>query len=120
MNIMTHTLPLQRQLAFLSLSLASAIVLAQAVDHLEANPDYDDRVIDEIFESAGEWRQSPPTPAAKIEWRVSQEPIAPESRIRIGADSAYEEMRNRNDDRYRNIGGELDQLRPSTVLKFSF
>ncbi len=109
--------PIYRQLAFMSLSLASAIVLAQTVDRLDPQANFDDRVTDEIFDSAGQWRQPPPV---ENPWRSIPDETVQDRRFHFGADSAYEEMQYQSNDRYRTKGSLYDDYRPSPLFRYNF
>lgn len=111
--------PIYRQLAFLSLSLASAIVLAQTIEHFDPQANFDKRLTDEILDNSGQWRQAPPE---ENEWRPQNAPdeTVQNRRFHFGADSAYEEMQYRSDDRYRNMGSKFDDVRPSPLFRFNF
>ncbi len=109
--------PLSRHFAFIGLSLASVIVLAQAVEHLEPGASFDTRQADKIFDSAGEWRQPPPT---ENPWRSIPDNTVQDRRFHFGSDSAYEEMQYRGNDRYRSKGSTYDDMRPSPLFRYNF
>jgi len=112
-----HWQALPRQLSFMGLSLVSAIVLAQAVDHLDPGANFDTRQTDQIFDSAGKWRQAPP---AENQWRSIPDDTVQDRRFHFGADSAYEEMQYQSNDRYRSKGSTYDDYRPSPLFRYNF
>jgi len=109
--------PVYRQLAFASLSLASAFALAQTIEHFDPQANFDQRVTDEIFDSAGQWRQPE---ADENQWRAGEDKTVNNRRFHFGSDSAYEQMQYRSDDRYRNMGSAYDDIRPSPLLRYNF
>ena len=117
MTATTDMLSIYRQLAFMSLSLASALVLAQTVDRLDPQATFDDRVTDEIFDSAGKWRQAPPV---ENQWRSIPDETVQDRRFHFGADSAYEQMQYQSDDRFRTKGSIYDDYRPSPLFRYNF
>ena len=113
----TASLPVRNQwLVSLPVMLFSLAVLAENSARLDILPtDDDDRLTEEIYNSAAGWR----TPAAyENEWR--RETPQPASRIQFGYDSAYEEMRAR-DDNYGvdTVSGGIDHPQ-NTQLRISF
>lgn len=101
----------------LLLLLFSLIALAENSSRLDILPaDGDDRLTDEIYNSATGWR----TPAvSENEWRrgVKQQP---KSRIQFGYDSAYEEMRARDNNYGFDTGlGGVDHPQ-NTQFRISF
>jgi hypothetical protein len=100
-------------LLFLSFSL---VVLAENSARLDILPaDDDDRLTDEIYTNANVWR----TPTVnENEWRRGTQQQT--SRIQFGYDSAYEEMRARDNNNGLDTGlGGLDHPQ-NTQLKISF
>ncbi len=115
-----HGPDLYRHLTFVGLSLASAVVLAQAVDHMEPGASFDTRQTDAIFDSAGEWRQPPPV---ENPWRSIPDETVQDRRFHFGSDSAYEEMQYQNNDGYRfdmDMGTSGSDYRPSTLFRYNF
>jgi hypothetical protein len=109
-----------RQLTFLGFSLASAIVLAQAVDHMDPGASFDTRQTDAIFDSAGEWRQPPPV---ENSWRSIPDETVQNRRFHFGSDSAYEEMRYRDNDGFSfdmDMGTSGSDYRPSTLFRYNY
>ncbi len=108
---------LHHKLSFFGLMLVSAMVLAQSADRLNPNASFDTRQTDQIFDNAGQWRQTEPVENA---WRSA--PITPvdDRRFHFGADSAYEEMQYQSDDRFRNKGSLYDEYRPSPLFRYNF
>ena len=106
-------------LSFIALSLASAMVLAQSVNRLNPDASFDTRQTDEIFDSAGQWRQPEPV---ENPWRSDDTPKDPvdDRRFHFGADSAYEEMQYRKDDRFRSKGSNYDDYRPSPLFRYNY
>ncbi len=108
---------LHRKLSFLGLSLACAVVLAQSVDRLNPGASFDTRQTDEIFDNAGQWRQAEPV---ENPWRNTPDIAVDDRRFHFGADSAYEEMQYRSDDRFRIKGSLYDEYRPSPLFRYNF
>jgi hypothetical protein len=100
----------------LSVMLFSLVVLAEDATRLEISPAYDDdRVTDEIYNSANGWRKPP---EYESEWRPQRQ--MHESRIQFGYDSAYEEMRTSGNDNSLDTGlGVIDHPQ-NTQLKINF
>jgi hypothetical protein len=109
---------LHRKLSFMGLSLASAMVLAQSVEHLNPDASFDARQTDKIIDSAGQWRQPEPV---ENPWRSSTpDNSVDDRRFHFGADSAYEEMQYQSDDRFRTKGSVYDEYRPSSLFRYNF
>jgi hypothetical protein len=117
MMVMVDTRPVYRQFILLSLSLVSAFAIAQSVEHFDPQPNFDDRVTDEIFDSAGKWRQAP---TVENGWRTRKDETVQNRRFHFGPDSAHEEMRYRNEEQFRDMGSDYYDLRPSSILKYNF
>lgn len=100
----------------LSVMLFSLVVSAENATRLDILPaDDDDRLTDEIYNSANGWRTST---EYENEWRQGTEQQA--SRIQFGYDSAYEEMRARDNNYGTDTGlGGIDHPQ-NTQLKISF
>lgn len=111
----TVVVPGNRWLIGASVLLTSAIVLAQSVDRLEISPVYDDLPIDEIYESAGSWRKPP---MYESEWRAPRK--EKEGRIKFGYDSAYEQLRARQDGQFSTNQFESNNPTPSTQFRLNF
>ena len=106
---------LARWLIASSVLLISAFVLAEGNARLEAPPLYDQILSDEIYERAEGWRE----PAVEEdEWRTSRP--EPKSRIRFGYDSAYEELRARDETRYSSKPINQRDIQPSTQINLGF
>jgi len=92
--------PLNGRLLVLGMLLTSAVVLAQtAADRLESSRSFDDVVVDQIHEDAGLWRKTP-EPEVENQWRATPaKPMERDSRVTWGYDSAYEELRSRDNER---------------------
>ena len=106
----------RRWLIGLSLMLFSIVVLAQNATRLNISPAYDDdRLSDEIYSSAGGWR-SPPE--YESEWRPEKQ--EQQSRIQFGYDSAYEEMRARDNNYTLNPGLGLKDHPQNAQFKIGF
>ena len=88
--------PENRLLVWLGFLLASTIILAETGTRLELPPKYDEIISEEIYQSAGGWRESSPT---EYDWRAPPKKKK-EGRIKFGydTDSAYEQMGARQDD----------------------
>ena len=92
MNTITKEHTSSQWLISLPVMLFSLVVLAENPARLDIlSADDDDRLTDEIYNSANGWR--PPTVYVN-EWRQGTQQQA--SRIQFGYDSAYEEMRDRD------------------------
>ena len=101
----------------LLLLLFSLVVLAENTARLDILPaDGDDLMTDEIYHNATGWR----TPTAhENEWRREAQQ-QPTSRIQFGYDSAYEEMRARDNNYSLDTGlGGIDHPQ-NTQLRISF
>jgi hypothetical protein len=96
--------------------LSSLIVPAENSARLEIfSTDNDDRLTDEIYNSANGWRKPP---GYVNEWRPEKQ--KQESRVQFGYDSAYEEMRARDNDYSLDRGlGDIDHPQ-NTQLNISF
>jgi hypothetical protein len=103
--------------AIILLVLMSTIVVAQTVERLESSPDYDDLSREEIFNSNTEWRTEPP---AENEFRADAPVPRSSSRIQIGTNPDYEEIRKRDESLRNTQQHEFGGDRPSTILRFSF
>ena len=105
-----------RWLVGLSVMLFSIVVLAENAARLDILPaDDDDRLTDEIYNSANGWRSST---EYENEWRRGTQQQA--SRIQFGYDSAYEEMRARDNNSGLDTGlGGIDHPQ-NAQFKISF
>jgi hypothetical protein len=105
-----------RCLIGLSVMLFSLVVLAENAARPDISPVYDDdRLTNEIYDNATEWRKPP---AYESEWRPEKQ--KQNSRIQFGYDSAYEEMRARDNDYSTDTGvGRIDHPQ-NTQLNISF
>lgn len=105
--------------ALLILFCLSVLAFAQSQERLDPQASFDQRVTDDIFDDAGKWRQ--PSPPAEDLWRSQPDETVQDRRFHFGSDSAYEEMQYRNDDRFRTMGSEYDDImRPSPLFKYNF
>lgn len=95
--------------------LASAIVVANDSARLEISPTYGDLLTDDIYESAESWRKPP---KFESEWRAPKP--KEKSRIKFGYDSAYEEMRARENTRSFDDQFDLREPKPSTLMRWKF
>ena len=111
--------PTCRQLAVFGILLVASVALAQTVDRLGFRLTYDDIVAQEIYDSTGAWRESPTT---DDEWRAAQKQDSgrSKSKFKFGYDSAYEEMRSRENYDYRTDHFDIGEVKPNTVLRFNF
>ena len=109
-----------RQIFSILIFLSSAVVYAQNLNRNDTGSTFDDRVVKEIYQDANDWRI--PEPSAEDEWRAGEQQVGhgKKPRVFIGADSAYEEMRIREDNRFRTNELEFGAERPTTILRFSF
>ena len=108
---------IQRPLIFMGLSLLSALALAQTIDRMDPNATFDTQHRDEIFNSAGKWRQAPP---AENQWRSIPDETVPDRRFHFGSNSAHEEMQYRNDNSFRDMGSLYDDYQPSSMFRYNF
>jgi hypothetical protein len=105
-----------RWLIGLSVMLFSIAVLAENASRIDIAPTYDDdRVTDEIYNSASGWRTPP---EFESEWRPERQ--QQQSRIQFGYDSAYEEMRARDNDNRLDTGMGLKDHPQNTQFKIGF
>lgn len=96
--------------------LFSLIVLAENAGRLDISPvSPDDRLANEIYNSASGWR-SPPE--FENEWRPEKQERV--SRIQFGYDSAYEEMRARDNNFALDTGSSLADQPQNTQFKIGF
>ena len=95
--------------------LASAFVLAKDNARLVISPADGEILSDDIYERAEGWREQP---MFESEWRAPRQ--EPQSRIRFGFDSAFEEVRAR--DRAMNTSRRMDLIDrpPTSQFRFSF
>jgi len=109
--------PGNRLLVWLGFLLASTIILAETGNRLELPPMYDEIIPEEIYQSAGGWREPP---RAEYDWRASEK--KKEGRIKFGydADSVYEQMRARQNDYFVTKQIELSDPKPNTLFRLEF
>lgn len=111
----TVAIPGNRWLLGFSVLLTSAIALAQSSDRLEISPNYDDLLTDEIYESADSWRKPP---MFESEWRAPRK--EKEGRIKFGYDSAYEQMRARQDEQSSTGQFDFNDSKTSSQFRLNF
>lgn len=100
----------------LSVILYSIVAFAESANRLDISPAYDDdRLADQIYNSASGWRTPP---EYESEWRPEKQ--KQESRIQFGYDSAYEEMRARGSDYTLNTGLGIKDQPQNTQFKIGF
>lgn len=97
------------------LLLISFLVQAEDEARLELSPTYREMLTDDIYENSDDWRKPP---MFESEWRVPK--TQENSRIKYGYDSAYEELRLRNDTYTADPGIELREPKPNTLFRFNF
>ena len=114
---MPEVIPAKQMWVLILFILTSTIVVAQTIERLESSPNYDDLSREEIFNSNTEWRTEPP---ATNEFRANTPVPSSRSRIQIGADPDYEQMRIRDDALLNAQQHEFGDTRPSTILRFNF
>jgi len=100
---------------FTSGMLLWAIVLAAEDGRLEISPTYGEILSDEIYERAEDWREPP---KFESEWRTTQP--QKKGRIKFGYDSAYEEIRAREDDLSSSRQLNLRDPKPNTLFRLEF
>ena len=115
--VMPVAFPAKQILAVILFVLMTTIVVAQTVERLESSPDYDDLSREEIFNSNTEWRTEPPV---ENEFRANAPVPSSNSRIQIGTNPDYEEIRRRDESLRNTQQHEFGGDRPSTILRFSF
>ena len=108
-------IPGNRWLLGFSILLTSAIVLAQSGDRLKISPGYDEFLTDEIYESADSWRKPP---MFESEWRAPRK--EKEGRIKFGYDSAYEQMRTRQDEKSSTSSFDINDPKTSSQFRLNF
>jgi hypothetical protein len=104
-----------RWLIGLPVMLFTLAVLAENTARLEISPAYDDRLTNEIYDDTSGWRKPP---AYESEWR--QEKPKQESRIQFGYDSAYEDLRSRNNDSSSDTDFGLADRLQNTQFRIGF
>jgi hypothetical protein len=95
--------------------LASAIVVARDNERLDAPPEVNTMMSDEIYEQAEGWRGSGATGG---DWRAPEP--QPSSRIHFGFDSAFEEKQIRNIGYRETQRSNLRETRPNTQFRIDF
>lgn len=115
-----HAIPitepaLTRWLTASGILLVSAFVLADDTARLEAPPLYGQILSDDIYERAEGWREPQ---MAGDGWRESKP--EPKSRVRFGYDSAYEELRARDETQYSSKPINQGDVRPTTQFNLGF
>ena len=104
---------LPRWLLASAILLVSALVLAEESKRLAAP--YDQILSDDIYERAEGWREPQTT---GDEWRRPK--TEPQSRMKFGYDSTYEELRARDETRYSGKPISEGNVRPSTQINLGF
>jgi hypothetical protein len=104
-----------RGLLWLGILVVSVITLANEGGRLKISPFYDDLQKDEIYDGAAEWRKPP---MYESEWRAPRKPT--EGRIEFGYDSAYEQMRAREEEFFPRREFELHEPKPSSQFRIKF
>ena len=99
--------------------LVSTVVIADTIDRFDSESVYDERVTEEIYEDAIDWRIPPAT--AEDEWRAAQqEAEQQQSQFRFGFDSAYEQTRSQQSDFFRSQQDEIGGSKPTSQFRFSW
>ncbi|MGB5259941.1 MAG: hypothetical protein WBO34_05390 [Gammaproteobacteria bacterium] len=93
----------------------SFIAIAENSGSITLSPGYDDRLTDEIYNSARGWRKPP---AYHDEWRP--EKPQHESRIEFGYDSTYEALRSRDGAQSMDTARGLRDPQPATQFRIGF
>ncbi len=104
--------PGNRALVWLAFLLASTIILAESGTWHELPPINDEIIVEEIYQSAGDWRESSST---EFDWRAPPKKKK-EGRIKFGYDSAYKQMGERQDDYFPTKQTELSDPKPTNNL----
>jgi hypothetical protein len=91
------------------------ITLANDGERLRISPVYDDVQKDEIYGGAAQWRKPP---MYESEWRAPRKPK--QGRIEFGYDSAYEQMRAREEELFSRSAFELHEPKPSSQFRIKF
>jgi len=89
--------------------------LASDEARLEIGPAYDDLLTDEIYREAEGWREPP---MFDSEWRAP--PPQNQGRIRLGFDSAHEELQARQRALSAPPRYDFREPRPSTLFRWEF
>jgi hypothetical protein len=110
-------LPSRQQLIILLLVFLSTIVLAETVERLETNPDYEDLNREEIFNSNKEWRLELPP---EDKFRPAQPAEQGNSRRTLGVDYDYEVVKRLDRSIYESRQQEFGGSRPTSILRFNF
>ena len=95
--------------------LISVIVMAEGDARLELSSPYGEFLSDDIYEHADDWRKPP---MFESEWRA---PKAKESsRIKLGYDSVYEELRAREQAHSPNMQYDLRDPKSNALFRLKF
>jgi hypothetical protein len=118
MSIQTGTIASQMPMRWLVASgalLISAFVFANDNARLTISPTYGEILSDDIYERAEGWREQP---MFESEWRAPKP--EPKSRIKFGYDSAYEEVRARENAMSSSRPMDLRDRPPATQFRLNF
>ena len=99
----------------LGVMLFSLVTMAENTGEPGVSTAHDQRVVDEIYSSAGDWRNPV---VDESDWRPEAE--EQKSRINFGYDSAYEEMLTREGSKDMYTGPDLEEVRPNTQFRTKF
>jgi len=117
MSMHTSTIAYQmpkRWLVASGVLFVSALVLANDNARLTISPTYGEILTDDIYERAEGWREQP---MFESEWRAPKP--EPKSRIKFGYDSAYEEVRAR-ENAISSRPMDMRDRPPTTQFRLSF
>jgi hypothetical protein len=95
--------------------LLSTLVLARDNPRLVITDEHGDLLSDEIYRQAEDWRKQP---MFESEWRAPRKEDT--GRMRFGYDSAYEAARAREVAASGDLGRDLQEPRPNTILRWTF
>ena len=105
-----------RRLVASGVLLASALVLANDGARLVLSPTDGEILSDDIYERAEGWREQP---MFESEWRAPKR--EPQSRIKFGYDSAFEELRARERSQYPSRPMDVrDDHPPASQFRLGF
>jgi hypothetical protein len=110
-----------RMFVWLCFLLASTIILAENGSQIELPTMYDEIISEEIYKSAGSWRESKPV---ENDWRAPPPKREKQGRIRLGfdAETSYREMGDLpRSDYYAPKQNGLSERKPTnTIFRLGF
>ena len=110
-----------RMFVWLCFLLASTIILAENGSQIELPTMYDEIISEEIYQSAGSWRESKPV---ENDWRAPPPKREKQGRINLGfdAETSYREMGDlpRNDYYAPKQNGLSERKPTNTIFRLDF